>query len=187
MPISLHAVRRGMVAVAASCAAVLSMTAASAAVHHSAGFGGTPPCMASRLRLSLGQGSGAAGSVTYPLRFTNVRLGACHLFGYPGVSAVGRRGKQLGSPAGRNTLYRRGFVTLRRGQTAHVLLTITVVQNFPSRICRVVTAAGLRVYPPARRLAGFLPFRFSACSRSGPVYLRVTAVRAGRGSAMARR
>ena len=103
MSISAHAVRRAVVAVAASGAAVLSMTAASAAAHHERGLAGTPICSVARLRVSVGQGSGTAGAVVYPLRFTNLSRVTCHLNGYPGVAAVGRHGHQLGSPASRDT------------------------------------------------------------------------------------
>ncbi|MFI5063213.1 MAG: DUF4232 domain-containing protein [Streptosporangiales bacterium] len=181
MSISAHAVRRAVVAVAASGAAVLSMTAASAAAHHERGLAGTPICSVARLRVSVGQGSGTAGAVVYPLRFTNLTRVTCHLNGYPGVAAVGRHGHQLGSPASRDTLFRPRFVTLRRGATAHADLTIEEAGNFPSRACRVRTAVGLRVYPPASRGAAFVRLTFAACSRRGPSYLHVTAVHRGRG------
>ena len=117
--------------------------------------------------------------MVYPLRFTNLTRVTCHLNGYPGVAAVGRHGHQLGSPASRDTLFRPRFVTLRRGATAHADLTIEEAGNFPSRACRMRTAVGLRVYPPASRGAAFVRLTFAACSRRGPSYLHVTAVHRG--------
>jgi len=49
--------------------------------------------------LGLGVGGGATGSIYYPGEFTNVTGHTCHLFGFPGVSAI-YNGHQAGSPAG---------------------------------------------------------------------------------------
>ena len=46
--------------------------------------------------------NGAAGSMYYPLQFTNLSRHACAMRGFPGVSAVDRNGHQLGSPASRD-------------------------------------------------------------------------------------
>ncbi len=84
MLISAQAARRAVVAPAASGAAVLSMTAASAAGHDQRGLAGTPICPVSRLRVSVGPASGTAGAEVYPLRFTSLAPGTCHLSGHPG-------------------------------------------------------------------------------------------------------
>ena len=126
-------------------------------------------------------GSAAAGSVAYPLEFSNVSGRTCHLFGYPGVSAIGRRGQRLGSPAGRDTTFRPRLVILRRGGTAHALLTITEAGNFPAQQCRVRTAVALRVIPPNGAHPAFVPLSFPACSRKGPIYLHIRVVRPGVG------
>jgi hypothetical protein len=181
MPISVHAVRRVAVAVAVTCATVLSSTAALAAVHRDSGLLGTPRCLTAQLRISLGPGNGTAGSVVYPLRFTNLGRATCHLGGYPGVAGVNRRGQQLGSAADRAPVYRPRLVTLRPGATVHAMLAITEAGNFPSRVCRVRPAAGLRVLPPNAFRSKFVRLSFAACSRKGPRYLHVSAVRAGRG------
>lgn len=103
------------------------------------------------------------------------------MFGYPGVAAIGRRGQRLGSPAGRDTSLRPRLVILRRGGTAHALLTITEAGNFPARQCRVRTAVALRVVPPTGAHPAFIPLRFAACSRKGPIYLHIRVVRPGVG------
>jgi hypothetical protein len=126
-------------------------------------------------------GSAAAGSVAYPLEFSNVSGRACHLSGYPGVTAIGRRGQRLGSPAGHDTTFRPRLVILRRGGTAHALLTITEAGNFPARQCRVRTAVALRVVPRGGADPAFVPLSFAACSRKGPIYLHIRVVRPGVG------
>jgi hypothetical protein len=99
------------------------------------------------------------------------------LFGYPGVSAVDVRGRQLGSAAGRNRALAPRSVTLARGASASAVLQVVQAGNFPASSCHVVIAAGLRVFPPDQSASKVVPFPFRACSRTGPVYLTVRAVR----------
>ncbi len=122
------------------------------------------------------QGNGAAGSIYYHLRFTNLSGRRCTLRGYPGVSAVNLAGHQVGSAASRDNAIPMTTVTLGKGATATAVLRIVEAGNFPASSCHQVTAAGLRVFPPGQRRATVVPFPFDACSRRGPVYLSVRAV-----------
>lgn len=136
----------------------------------------TPRCTTGGLAvwLGVGGGGGAAGSVSYPLELTNVSSRTCHLFGFPGVSALAA-GRQAGSAAGRDRTRPAQTVTLRPGATAHAVVRIADVSAFAPAACRPVTADGLRVYPPGAFTAATVPFRFRACSAKGPVFLTVTA------------
>ncbi len=137
----------------------------------------TPRCATAGLVIWLDtQGNGAAGSIYYHLRLTNLSGHSCTLRGYPGVSAVNLAGHQLGSAASRDNAIPVTTVTLGRGATATAVLRIVEAGNFPAASCRQVTAAGLRVFPPGRRTAKVVPFPFAACSRRGPVYLSVRTV-----------
>ena len=167
-----------------SCTAAIAALAAFAALTFQAattgpaGAAGTPSCATSGLVVWLDtRGNGTAGSVYYELKFTNLAGHACHLLGYPGVSGVGLGGHRLGSPASRNHAHTPSVVTLARGATAEALLQIIDAGNFSSASCHQVTAAGLRVFPPNQTASKVVPFPFRACSRSGPVYLTVQAVR----------
>jgi uncharacterized protein DUF4232 len=127
--------------------------------------------------LATNDGGGAAGSFFYTLNLTNLSSDTCTLAGYPGVSAVDLRGRQLGSAAGRNPHEPLRVVTLRAGDTASAVLQISQAANFPSGACHRVTAAGLRVYPPNAFKSKVVPIPFPACSRRGPVYLHIERVR----------
>ena len=182
MPFSLRATRRAAAVLGLTATTLLSATTASAATSQTGHPAGTPRCTLSRLNVWIGvPGSAAAGSVAYPLEFSNAYGRACHLFGYPGVSAIGRRGQRLGSPAGRDRAFRPRLVILRRGGTAHALLTITEAGDFPARQCKLRTAVALRIIPPGGAHPAFVPLRFPACSRKGPVYLHIRVVRPGVG------
>ena len=121
-------------------------------------------------------GSGAAGSTFYSLELTNLSGHTCTLQGYPGVSAVNLSGAQLGRAASHDPAHKPAVVKLVNDASATVILRIVEAGNYPTAACQPVTAAGLRVYPPGRRVSKIVPYPFAACSHSGPIYLSVEAV-----------
>jgi hypothetical protein len=180
VPATLRITGRRAVAVAAAAAAGLAIsTAAYAATSSgttSTAAASIPRCTASDLGvwLAVSQGNGAAGTIYYPLEFTNLSHHTCYLFGYPGVSALGRNGNQLGSPARWGSLRGAHVVNLVPGATAHTLLAYhdAVVTTEPG--CDPVnSAANLRVYPPGQRSATFAAFSLEACSHAGPIWMDI--------------
>ena len=162
---------RGLVALCAVAApiAALAVTDASAA------GASTPPCETSGLVIWMNtQGNGTAGTIFYTLNFTNLSGHTCTLRGFPGVSATRLNGSQLGKPGNRDTGQTVKTITINNGRTAHATLGIVDIGALPN--CPPTTAAGLRVFAPNQTRAQFIPFPFSACSRSGPKYLSVRVV-----------
>ncbi len=107
------------------------------------------PCAATALQVSVGGANGAAGSIYYPLDFTNISAASCVLYGYPGVSFVTRPGGgHLGGAAARNATFAPAPVTLAPGAVAHASVQVVVAANYPARMCKPVTAHWLQVYPP---------------------------------------
>jgi hypothetical protein len=132
-------------------------------------------CLRSQLTAWLGfPGSQTAGSSYYPLEISNVSLHACTLYGFPGVSAVKSGGGQMGSAAGRATGYPEGLITLQPFQTVHADLQITDVYNFPPSTCHPASAVALKVYAPGDFGWMEVPFSFTACAKSGPVFMHVS-------------
>jgi len=181
----LHTRSSGRLASAAVTAAALAALALAAASSSSAAS--IPACTSSGLVAWIDtSGNGAAGSFYYDLEFTNLSGHTCTLSGYPGVSGVDLAGHQLGSAASRNPTGRVRVITLASATNvnapdswATVVLRITDVGNYPTAMCRPVTAAGLRVYAPGQTTSSVVPFPFRACSRSGASYLSVEAVEKG--------
>lgn len=164
---------RRLLATAATIAAC-SGVAATAATSASAS---SPKCASSGLVVWLNtQSNGAAGTIYYTLEMTNLSGGTCTLSGYPGVSAVDLSGHQLGRSADRNPAHATKTVTLANGATATATLGITDTGVYSPSTCGIVTAAGLRVYPPNQTGSKVVPYPFPACSHSGPVYLHVQSV-----------
>lgn len=174
----------GLVAGVAGAAALGAGAASGATATASASY--TAPkvaaCSTSQLRVWYGQPTGAAAGTFYiPLQFSDVGGASCALYGYPGVSGVTAGGAQLGTPAGWDSVIPPRTVVLAPGGTAHVLLRITDVANYPSTACKPTGAYGLRVYPPNQKASVVVPFAFEACGKSGPTYLHVDPVNAGVG------
>jgi hypothetical protein len=185
VPTTLRITGRRVVAVAVAVVAGLAISTAAYAATSSGTSSGTastsaasiPRCTASNMGvwLAVGQGNGAAGTIYYPLELTNLGRHTCYLYGYPGVSAQGRNGNQLGSPAGWGSLRGARIVNLAPGATAHTMLAYhdAVVTTEPG--CDpVFSAANLRVYPPGQRSATFAAFSFEACSHAGPIWMSIT-------------
>jgi Domain of unknown function (DUF4232) len=172
---------RRAVAIAAGVAATGLIVATAAFATTTAGTArasasSVPRCTAFGLGvwLAVGQGNGAAGTIYYPLEFTNLSGHRCSLFGFPGVSAINAQGRQLGSSANWDHTRTPHTVILAPGATAHTLLAYhdAVVTTEPG--CDPVnTAVLLRVFPPGRHSATDAFYDLQSCSHAGPRYLSV--------------
>jgi hypothetical protein len=144
-----------------------------------------PACTAADLGVwfAVTQGNGAAGTIYYPLEFTNLSGHACTLYGFPGVSVLGRSGGQLGSPANWDHTIARHLVTLDAGATAHAVLAWHDVAVYTESGCDPVSSASeLRVYPPNQYSATDAAFNLESCAHAGPIYLTVGPVQPGVGT-----
>lgn len=146
----------------AAAASTLMTAAGTAAAQQQAG------CVASELRLTLGQTQGAAGSTELPLVFTNVSGRTCVLDGFPGVSYVqgGADGAQVGAAATRSGKTT-GPVTLAPNATATAMVRAVEVRNYPEDTCAPTPVAGLRVYPPNDTGSIFVQYATTGCSKTG--------------------
>jgi hypothetical protein len=124
-------------------------------------------------------GNGTAGSTYYNLQFTNLSGTSCELSGFPGVSAVGLTGEQVGAAAGRSLTGAVVAVRLAPGATSTSVLQLTDVGNFPSSTCHEVLAGGLRVYPPGATASKLVPYPFEACSSRTSIFLHIRSVGKG--------
>ncbi|PTR22838.1 uncharacterized protein DUF4232 [Rhodococcus sp. OK519] len=156
---------------AAAAAATTKAAAASTAASAAAGTTTaqqTSGCAVSELRLTLGQGQGAAGSAELPLVFTNVSGRTCVLDGFPGVSYVqgGADGAQVGAAATRSGSSA-GAVTLAPNAAATAMVRAVEVRNYPQDTCAPTPVSGLRVYPPNDTGSIFVPYSTTGCSKTG--------------------
>ena len=186
--------RAAAVIAAASVAGLIATTAAFAASSSGAALAAdTAPaapaavraCTASDLGawVAVTQGNGAAGSIFYPLQFTNLSRHACAMRGFPGVSAIDRNGRQLGSPASWDHALPARTVVLAPGATAHSILRWSDAPVATSPGCHPVSSPfELRIYPPGQYRATYAAFGLKACSHAGPAYLGVETIQPGVGT-----
>jgi hypothetical protein len=168
----------GVAALAAAGAAVALATAsAGAAVAHHAVAASNPSCTTAQLGVKfLNKPNGAAGTIYYPIQFTNKGTHACTLRGYPGVSAVTSSGAQIGKPASRsgNPVT---TVTIAPKKSASSMVGFAHTANFPASKCKPVSAKGLKVFPPNQTASVTIKRTFSACSSTSVTYLTVLPVK----------
>ena len=174
----------GLIATTTAFAASSSGTALAADTARAA-VPAVPACTAGDLGawVAVDQGNGAAGSVFYPLQFTNLSRHACAMHGFPGVSAIDRNGHQLGSPASWDHAIPVRTVVLAPSATAHTILRYSDATVTTAPGCHpVFSTFELRVYPPGRYSATHTAFDLEACSHAGPIYLSVAPILPGVGT-----
>jgi len=144
------------------------------------GSAGPLPCVTTDLRLTVGAANGAAGTIYYPLDFTNTSGSACTIYGYPGVAFVrSPHGSQVGAPAGRASITAPALVTLASGATAHATLAVSDVligNNCPHHQVQV---HWLQVYPPDQYSPLFAPLSRQGCADRSLVTMHVSTVTSG--------
>ena len=175
---------RSQAAIAAAMAALgLGIgSAAVAASSASAAPAAVPECTSANLAVWISPelANGAAGTIYYPLDFTNISNHTCYLVGWPGVSAVNGNIKQLGAAAARDTFIPRRFVNVAPGGTAHATLLYEDAVVFNPG-CGRVTASFLNVYPPDQRGARIAFFDNPVCTVKNHTYMRIWRIQPGVG------
>jgi Protein of unknown function (DUF4232) len=124
-------------------------------------------------------GNGAAGSIFYPLEFTNTSGRTCFLIGWPGVSATNANVKQLGSAATRDSGVPNKVINVAPGATVHATLRYIDVQVDKSAGCKATTSTFLKVFPPDQRSARLAFFAVPACTVKGRIYLAISRIQKG--------
>jgi hypothetical protein len=141
---------------------------------------GPQPCATTGLKLTVGAANGAAGTIFYPLDFTNTSGSACTMFGYPGVAFVSSPGgSQIGAPASRRAAAAPTVITVAPGATAHATLAVSDV--LIGNNCRHQQPVHwVQVYPPDQFKALFAPLSRPGCADKSLVTMGVTTVTSGR-------
>ena len=139
--------------------ALLAATGTMAGAAPSSASPRIPTCHVADLHLSVGKVTGGAGSLFYPLRFTNTSTHTCSLRGYPGVSVLNSHRHQIGTPATRNA-HPVSTVFVHPARTVFA----TIRTNNPSVVptCRP-TSTYIRVYPPASFQSVLIRYHLKVC------------------------
>ncbi|WP_129312407.1 DUF4232 domain-containing protein [Streptomyces sp. L2] len=130
-------------------------------------------CTVNDLYLSMGRKEVAAGSLYWPITFTNTSTTRCALRGYPGVSVLDTAHRQIGLAASASGRPYTTVVLAPARSAAAVIRT----SNGPLGGPCLTTGIYLRVYPPASYQAVLVPAPWKICSalfQVGPVNIRGT-------------
>ena len=157
----------------------MTATPASPPASASPASSGPQPCATTNLKLAVGQPNGAAGTIFYPLDFTNTGSAACTMYGYPGVAFVSSPGGSvIGAPASRRSPPVPTLITVAPGATAHATLAVgdVVIGN---NCVHKVQVKWVHVYPPDQFSALFAGLNRQGCADKSLVTMGVTAVTSG--------
>jgi Protein of unknown function (DUF4232) len=119
------------------------------------------------------EGSGFAGGIVYVVEFSNIGKATCTVKGFPTVKLTSN-GKQVGFKATDGGAAP-ATVTLKSGQTSHVVLTIMDA----GALCKPVPTNGLSVQPPGQSQAASFALASAACR--GKSTMGVDAINPGTG------
>ena len=160
-----------------------SVTGAGTAAQSAATAGTAPRCRTAHLAVSLVSSEGAAGSAYETVRLTNTGTTPCSLYGYPGVSLVGRKdGTQIGAAGRRDTSVHAQNVTVPAGGSTTFVVRLGQAANYPRSTCSPVPADGFRIYPPGSSTALYLPLKdATGCASTSVDLLTVRPVGASAG------
>jgi len=157
----------------------VTATPTSAPASASPASSGPQPCATTSLKLAVGQSNGAAGTIFYPLDFTNTASSACTMYGYPGVAFVtSPGGSVIGAPASRRSPPVPAVVTLAPGATAHATLAVSDVL-IGNNCVHKVQVRWVQVYPPDQFSALFAGLSRPGCADKTLVTMGVTTVTSG--------
>ncbi|MFK0246799.1 DUF4232 domain-containing protein [Amycolatopsis azurea] len=125
-------------------------------------------CKAGDVKLSVGGGDAAAGTVYRQLVITNTSGHPCTIQGFPGVSYVtGADGHQVGEAAYRDG-EKGGPVQLANGQSAAADIGFVNVRNYDEAACKPTETRGLRVYLPQETASNFVAVQGLGCAGKIP-------------------
>ncbi len=134
-------------------------------------------CEPSQLRVSVARPQGTAGTIYYPIVFTN-RGGACWIWGVPGIQpVVGAKRHPLGPPATNESV---GKMPARHllGHGAAVSVGYGVAEsgNYPAATCRARNASGVLVTLAPFIRPTYLALRISVCTRLSSTHTQLLVV-----------
>jgi hypothetical protein len=125
-------------------------------------------CKVADLKLSIGGGDAAAGTMYRELRFTNKGSRTCKIQGFPGVSYVaGEDGHQVG-PAAFRTGAKGAAISLKPGMTVFAPVGFVQVRNYDPAACKPTSVRGLRVYPPHEYDSMYVAAPGTGCAANPP-------------------
>ncbi len=154
------------------------VVAASGAVAASASAASAPSCVASHLKVSVGTAQGAAGTIWYPIVFTNTGPSACSIWGVPAVQPVAGGASHstlhMGPAAHNNST---GEMPVRHevapGRSVSAGFGVTETGNYTSSACVARNAGGVVVTLGGFVSNHYLALRISVCTKTASTHTQL--------------
>jgi hypothetical protein len=127
----------------------LAVAVSPASAARAAAPASVPRCATASLRVWVGIGSGAMGTVAVEFGFTNHSSKTCSLYGYPHVQMLTKSGKNLSTTDEKGAGYfgiQEKTVVLASGKTAYFGILYTDFSGYPKVTCP--ESAALKFTPP---------------------------------------
>ncbi len=122
-------------------------------------------CTPAQMRVTLGPANGAAGTIYYPIVFTNVG-GTCAIWGVPTVQPVAARRHRVGPPA---LSMSRGMMPARHvlthGRAVSDPFGAAETGNYPASLCGARRASGVVVTLAPFVRSTYVRLPISVCTR----------------------
>ncbi len=136
-------------------------------------------CVTSQLGVRVGTPQGAAGTIYYPVIFTN-RGAACALWGVPHIQPVvggpAHRRIAVGPPARNVSLGQMPVrLVVAHGRSVSDAFGVSESGNYPTNVCRAATARAIVVTLSPFVAATLLGLNISVCTRQASTSTRLLA------------
>ena len=119
-------------------------------------------CDTTDLTLTVGQQSGAAGTIYQQMTFTNSSKHKCTVTGYPTAFLVGSDGYALGTGAASRPQPAPTKITLEHDESAAFVLGFPQAGNFDPGICSA-KSTNIKIYPPSTTVPFDIPLAAQWC------------------------
>ncbi|MGD0344128.1 MAG: DUF4232 domain-containing protein [Acidimicrobiales bacterium] len=127
----------------------IAATVSPAALARAATAASVPRCATASLRIWVGRGTGAMGTVAVEFGFTNRSAKTCSLYGYPRVEMLTKSGQNLSTSDEKGAGYfdiQEKTVVLASGKTAYFGILYTSFSGYANVTCP--ESAALKITPP---------------------------------------
>ncbi|MGH9021008.1 MAG: DUF4232 domain-containing protein [Acidimicrobiales bacterium] len=131
-------------------------------------------CTPSQISVSLGHSNGAAGTIYYPIVFTNTGA-TCVIWGLPHIQPVAGSPRVALGPAAHSESMGEmpARHTISKGQSVSVDFGVTESGNFTASTCVAKNATGVRVFIPGFVTAHYLTLKISVCTKRSSTSTRL--------------
>jgi len=170
----MNSMKRSLVAAALSASSLMAVGASALSSVATASAAPVSNCVPAQITVSRGAGDGAAGTIFYPIIFTNTGA-TCAIFGVPAIQPVAGKGRHAVGPLARSLSM--GEMPARqviaKGQSVSVAFGVTEASNYPPSACVMRSASGIVVTLGSFVSSRYVHLPIDVCTKRSSVTTRL--------------